>query len=317
MINVKVYCSSANAIFRVKVQFVMKIISRFVLFLVILVGLAPSSLCAKLIIHYKPAVSETDRRQDFVFDIIQAIMDSTVLTDGPYVMEALPEIPWDRLRLSKIQKKYPNFVIRISGVIDSVKGLEYIPIPINRGIVGYRISLILESQQDKFDTISNLNDLISSGLTAGQGPWPDADILRENKLKVIVGPCYEGLFRMLVAKRFDYFPRGVSEVFQELKTWQGKYPQIRLEHNQAFYYPLPRILATSKGNYTLAKRIEKGLKVIFSNGIHRKIWLKYNRKWVKKAQLDHRKIIVLRNDKVLPDLPFDQPKYWYHIEETL
>ena len=268
-------------------------------------------------IHCLSPQSDLDRRQLFVHEIITAVMDSTASSHGPYNIKPIPKMTWHRLDLVASQHRYPNMVIRVTGNIRSIKAFEAVPIPINRGIVGYRIFLIPDTLEDDFTGISDLKDLIASGLTPGQGRWADVGILKANGIDVVVGSNYEGLFAMLMAGRFDFFPRGVNEAFEELEARSQTYPDMRVEKTMAFYYPLPRVLATTKGNTEMAERIEAGLRRIFANGTHKKIWLKYNKKWVEKADLSQRKIIRLENPDALPSLPYDQKIYWYQPGERI
>jgi len=272
----------------------------------------------KLVIYTRAPVSEKDSRQNFVTEIITAAMDHTVDSFGPYERRELPRMSWRRMLNPRTMEAYPNLVIRVSGCDRGISSrLRHIPIPINRGIVGFRLLLISSALQEKFSTISNLSTLRDSGLVAGQGRWLDADILRENDLPVVVGSSYEGLFPMLAAGRFDYLPRGVNEVFSELEGRKTKLPGIQVEEKIALYYPLPRVLATSKDNTALAERLKKGLELIFQNGIHQKIWLKYNREAIKKAQLDRRKIIHINNPFVFDDIPVNRKEYWYLPGDSL
>ncbi len=272
----------------------------------------------KLVIYTRAPVSEKDSRQQFVTEIITAAMDHTVDAYGPYERKELPRMSWRRMFIPRTMEAYPNLVIRVSGCDRGISSsLRHIPIPINRGIVGYRILLIPSALQEKFSAISNLAGLRASGLVAGQGRWLDADILKENDLPVVVGSSYEGLFPMLAAGRFDYLPRGVNEVFSELEGRKTKLPGIQVEEKIALYYPLPRVLATSKDNTALAERLKKGLELIFQNGTHEKIWLKYNRDAIKKAQLDKRKIIHINNPFVFDDIPMDKKEYWYRPGDPL
>jgi hypothetical protein len=270
-------------------------------------------------VHYMSPQSPKDTRQIYVKEIIKACLESTVKSDGPYKMVAATKMNWARMMTLGTQDKYPNLVIRLSGLRNELhNNWLLIPIPINRGIVGYRIFLINRSLQNTFSTISKLEDLRTKGLRAGQGrDWADVEILEENNIQVVSGSDYEGLFEMLSAQRFEYFPRGVNEAFVELADRKDKFPEMHVEETVAFYYPLPRVLATTKGNTKLADRIERGLEKIFEDGTHRKIWLKHNKQSLEKAELHNRKIFTLKNSQALPGLPYDQKKYWYQPGEEL
>ncbi|MFD2449342.1 hypothetical protein ACFSQE_13670 [Vogesella fluminis] len=66
-------------------------------------------------------------------------------------------------------------------------------------------------------TVRDLHDKV-----AGQGhDWPDTYILRAAGLPVETSIGYEALFGMLRHGRFDYFPRGVLEVEDEIRLYGG------------------------------------------------------------------------------------------------
>ncbi|THB79409.1 MAG: hypothetical protein D6B25_01585 [Desulfobulbaceae bacterium] len=269
----------------------------------------------ELIVYYRSPESVHDRRLDFIQEIITELLDRTVASDGPYTLKPLPKMVYLRLGQPKTQQEYPNFIVRLTADHYTADHFEVIPIPINRGIVGYRIFLIDQVLQNDFTNISSLTDLQASGLVAGQGRWTDVDILKENNLSVIEGSNYEGLFWMLKEGRFDYFPRGVNEIFQELADREAEYPEMQIEQTIALYYNLPRVLVTNKGNTAFADRIERGLRSIFNDGTHRKIWIKYNRDNLKKAKLGKRKIFFLKNSSAYPNLPYEDKEYWYQPGE--
>ena len=268
------------------------------------------------IIHIKPRLTDKDHRQVFVHEVIKAVLDETIKTDGPYKLAAATNMNVDRAE--KLRSRYPNLVVRLSGNIQREEHWHMIPIPINKGIVGYRIFLIRKDDQPKFSKISTLQDLIASGLIAGQGrTWDDVAILRKSKLETVDGGQYNGLFRMLMLGRFDYFPRGINEAFEEVEARRDDFPGLAVEQNLVIYYPLPRVLATFKGNHKLASRIERGLEAIFDNGVHEKIWLKHHKKWLDMANLRQRTIIAIKNPFALSNLPYNEDKYWHYPKQKL
>ncbi|NQZ06540.1 MAG: hypothetical protein HRT35_05190 [Algicola sp.] len=96
-----------------------------------------------------------------------------------------------------------------------------IRIPLLKGLLGYRFFIIRQADKAKFKAVNGLMQLRK--LTAGQGhDWPDTEILRANQLKVITSATYLGLFGMLKAKRFDYFPRSINEAWMEAAQYKNQ-----------------------------------------------------------------------------------------------
>lgn len=72
-----------------------------------------------------------------------------------------------------------------------------IRIPINKGVLGWRLGLIRKGSQSQFNDVRGLQDLSRLRLAQGQD-WPDTQIPEANGIKVIGAPSYEGLFRCLL-----------------------------------------------------------------------------------------------------------------------
>ena len=259
--------------------------------------------------------------RNFVLEMIEGAMAASEEKYGKYKLEPMVKMnTWDRLLSAQTIKTYPNVVIRGSA-IDSRKDKTdkthwwnrwmIVPIPLNMGLNGYRLSLIHRDSQNKFMTLASLPQLKSSGMKAGQGDWADADIIKHNGIEVIIGRSYEGLFGMLDIGRFDFFPRALTEIYGEIETRQQKYPNLVVEDRIAIYYSLPRVLLVAKGNTKLAERLDFGLRTMFKNGSHRKIWEYYNKKFIDKSHLNTRKIIRLENPFVTDGLPERDSDFWY------
>lgn len=138
-----------------------------------------------------------------------------------------------------------------------------IKISLIRELNNYRVLLIRAEDQPKFDQVRDINDLRK--FTAGLGSqWPDADVMRNNDLTVIGSPAYLPLFKMLASKRFDYFPRGLYEVWNEAKIHADL--GIVIEKNIMLYYDAPFYFFVNKNNPQLANRIERGLKIAIADG---------------------------------------------------
>ena len=98
--------------------------------------------------------------------------------------------------------------------------------------------MIRKGDQKIYSRIRKLSDFGKLRLGQGDG-WNDIPNLEANKLRVVRGPNYQGLFGMLSLARFDYFPRGVNEILPELSTHQPKYPDLAIEEDLLLHYPFP------------------------------------------------------------------------------
>ena len=66
---------------------------------------------------------------------------------------------------------------------EAERALNVVRIPINRGLIGYRVFIIQKDRQADFDRVRSLADL--KALTGGQGlGWIDTEIMKAANLKI-------------------------------------------------------------------------------------------------------------------------------------
>jgi hypothetical protein len=185
--------------------------------------------------------------------------------------------------------------------------LHAIPIPLHRGLIGYRVLVIRKDRQREFDKIDSLEQL--SAMTGGQGiGWVDTDILRDAGLHIETA-TYDALFRMVQAGHIDYYPRGVIEAYTELQARHAAFPDLVVEKHLLLAYRSDFVFYTSKGNTRLAAAIETGLKKAYRDGSYLRLFNShpYIQMALDWARLSHRTIIWIDNpylsdeDRRIPD----------------
>ena len=141
--------------------------------------------------------------------------------------------------------------------------LRPIRIPALKGLLGHRIFIIREGDQEKFDNVNSLDDLRKIPL--GQGKfWGDTKILKHNNLLVIDPAKYSSLMYMLEGGRFDFFPRGVHEPWSEVEAFSDL--NLTVEESILLIYPFGMYFYVKKGNELLAKAIESGFENAYEDG---------------------------------------------------
>jgi len=188
-----------------------------------------------------------------------------------------------------------------------------IRIPLLKGLLGYRVAIIRAADKEKFAQVSSVK--ILRKFTAGQGhDWPDTKILAANHIDVVTSSTYNGLFDMLETKRFDFFPRGVTEAWQELAM--QKKTKLIIEESILLYYPSPIYFFVNKMNKPLAERIEKGLKLSIDDGSFEQLFVSFpeHKKMFASIKIKQRKIIRLQNPLLSPLTPLDNKKLWYQFK---
>lgn len=185
-----------------------------------------------------------------------------------------------------------------------------IPIPLDQGLLGLRLLLIKESSQARFDQIQNETELREKMLGGFNTNWSDYGIYKSNGLNVLPATKYETLFKMLASGRFDYFSRGLIEVWSELDNFKSQYPDLRVENRFAFYYNIPVYFFVHKDSEQLAQRIEVGLKRIQASGAFSKLFQSYYGEHIVRAKLDKRHIIILQSPQNPQGIPVVKPFWW-------
>ena len=253
--------------------------------------------------------SPSDVRFNDLRELLQGALDRTVPDYGPYSLEQAP-VQMSALRaVEQLERHGLVNVVWSSTSIDRERRFLPIRIPLRKGLLGYRICLISTQDQERIGQIRTLADL--RHLTVGQGTgWADVAIYNAAGIPVTTAP-YPGLFAMVSARRFDLFPRGLSESFQEFALQKQRLPGLAIDRHLLLYYPWPYYFFFNRDDTALAARIETGLKRMRADGSFDAIFHKYNDKWIAAADLKHRVIIRLNNPLLPPETPLDDPSLWF------
>ncbi len=187
--------------------------------------------------------------------------------------------------------------------------LQPIPVPLLKGLMGYRVLLIRPEDQARFSAVKTLEDL--QKLRAGQGTdWPDTTIFMTNGIEVITSTNYEALYKMLAAGRFDFLPRGANQILSELRHNAGI--DIAVERELVLVYPAPLYFFVDRENTRLAERISKGLQAMIDDGSFDQYFYAHPliREALAELRLHERRPIYLHNPLVPEGAPATPLDYW-------
>lgn len=183
-----------------------------------------------------------------------------------------------------------------------------IRIPLDRGLIGWRLLLIRKSDMARFAAIRKIEEL--RAMTALQGhDWPDTDILRANGFKVQTASDYAGMFGMLASGRVDYFPRATFEIWDEAKAHAGE--ELVVAPGLALYYPSAFYYFVNKRNVALAADIERGMALMLADGSYEKLFHEYFGAMIERAALTKRRTFSLRNPLLPHATPLGRREFWY------
>ncbi len=186
---------------------------------------------------------------------------------------------------------------------------QAVPVPLDKGLLGWRVLLIRKADAARFAGIGSLADL--GRLTAGQGhDWIDADILQTAGLPIVTAATYDGLFTMLQTRRFDYFPRSVIEVGPELRNygWLG----LEIEPHLVLHYPSALYFFVNKANRSLYAALMTGLDQARRDGSFDELFRRSFGPMIAELDLAHRRVFELANPQQPADLPLARADYWFN-----
>ena len=252
-------------------------------------------------------VNET-RFQD-LFEILELALEKTYHDYGNFKLIPSDFAMTESRRLQEAKSGRIIDVIWSSTSPQKEEDLRPIRIPLRKGILGYRICFIHQDDQNIVNQVNTLDDLKQFHVGQGFG-WGDIEIYKYNEIPVGDAP-YQSLFSLIGPRRFNLFPRGISEIFKEFSVYGPENPSLAIEKGMAIHYPWPYYFFTSKHNEALAQRIETGLERMINDGSFDAIFNKYNANAIEKSRLNERRLIRLENPFIPEKTPFDRPELWF------
>ncbi|WP_348708752.1 transporter substrate-binding domain-containing protein [uncultured Pseudoalteromonas sp.] len=184
-------------------------------------------------------------------------------------------------------------------------------IPLFRGLLGMRVAIVKAQNRELFSSVNSLQDL--KRFTAGQGKtWPDTKILKANQLPVVTTLKYPNLFPMLEGERFDYFPRGVNEPWDEIANHSEL--NLTVEPHLVIKYTAPLYFFVNKNNHTLHKQLNDALKEMIEDGTFNAMFLADSQVQtvLSKANLSSRRVIELDNPTLSSNTPNKNSPLWFN-----
>jgi len=201
-------------------------------------------------------------------------------------------------------------VIALGTNAEREQRMRPIKIDILRGMVGFRIFVIRAADQAR---IARMNeDELRKQLTFGlNSQWADLPVMRAHGFSVETSTSYDNLFGMLLAGRFDAFPRGLNEAARELEERKTTYPGLSVEKTKALFFPFPIYFWVNKENTALAQRIERGLKLSLEDGSFRKLFETYHAEEIAALASQKRQVVRLDNPIMPPGTPLPDTSWWW------
>ncbi len=294
---------------RKSLKLLVLIINAVVFFWYFLFGNVPLTHALDVVRLHAPH-SEKDVRHIYPRVLLKEALQKTVPTYGPYRIEqSIEGMQRDRALQQMVYGKKINVIVAVTRAEWETETIP-VRIPLLKGLLGYRLFLIRQDNQYLFDAIHDIAQVkvLKAGL---RQQWSTTKALDQLGFLIVTGSSYEGLFRMLSQRRFDYFPRGVNEIFSEFEAHKAEFPDLAIESSLALYLPSPSYFFVSPANPELAKRIETGLLMMIEDGTFDKIFYEFQGDNIERAGLSKRKILRVDNPILPENTPFSHKEFWY------
>lgn len=244
--------------------------------------------------------NKTQSRQQYEREVLEAALNATVASHGQWqLQEDLTDYPLAADEASIFRSKGFDVFGTVAGNTKLAEEKKIlIPLPLMKGLLGYRILIIREDDKEKFAEIKSAQQLqkLRMGIPT---TWADAELFRQNGYKVEEKGSFDDLFSRLENNEFDYVTFGANEVtgvFNERAAASGK---LTVDSSLVVFYPFPLVFYVNPDNKILAGRVARGLQVISTNGVLDSIFKRYFAADLTTVDLPARKMISLKNP-ILP-----------------
>jgi hypothetical protein len=183
-------------------------------------------------------------------------------------------------------------------------------VPLERGLVGWRLALVRRADRERWRDLRRLDELARA--SAGQmSDWPDTEILRANGLPVVTSSHYQGLFEMLAAGRFDYFPRSIIEIDAELAAYH--HLGLEIEPRLLLHYPAALYLYVNPHRPQLAEALRAGMEALVADGTFERLSRRQFGALPQQHHVAERQVLRLSNPLLSPATPLARKALWFAL----
>lgn len=245
--------------------------------------------------------NKTESRQHYEREILEAALNATKTSHGEWqLQEDLTDYPLAADEASVFRSKGFDIFGTVAGntkLADEKKIL--LPLPLMKGLLGYRILIIRAADKEKFAAIKSPAQLqkLRMGIPS---TWADAELFRKNGYAVQERGSFDDLFTRLENNEFDYVTFGANEVTGVFNERAAKSGKLLIDSSLLVFYPFPLVFYVNPENKMLAARMTQGLQAISGNGELDKIFNRYFSADITAVNLPARTMITLKNP-ILPN----------------
>lgn len=278
------------------------------LILAVLLSFVAGAAPALRVIYGSPArqLESVDQRYQ-----LQLLREALQASGEPFVLQASGQ---DMVQSRVLKEIAAGQVDVYWSMTSAAREQQLLPvrIPLDKGLNGWRLLLIRQGEQARFQHIQVLSQL--KKLTFIQGhDWPDTTILQHNGLAVLTSAHPPQLFDMLEKKRGDAFPRAVFEAYADALRQPA---QFAVEPKLVLVYPSAVYFFVNRDNQRLASAIERGLRQLIASGRFELLFQQRYGAAIALAGLSKRRQIRLVNPMAPLDFPLSDSSLWFQPVTT-
>ena len=207
-------------------------------------------------------------------------------------------------------------ILWLGGSKTRARDLLMVPIPLERGLVGYRQFIIRKERIAEFDAIKTLADLANFKACHG-AQWGDTEILRAAKLPLVTSVNYESLFKQLAAGRCDYFPRGIHQGKVEVSNRAAVFPDLIVYEPLILHYAFATYFYVHPKNHGLAQWLQEGLEKMIDDGelIAYMQEQEHTRHAFPLYGAEAKRFLTLPNSNLPASSDEKNPRYWFQVSD--
>lgn len=252
----------------------------------------------KVVITSDGIANNSDDPSYFYEQLLVLALEKTRATDGDYILSYNTHrggIARDR---AMVIAGAGIDVMWASATKEREQQMRVVPVDLLKNLNNFRVLLINKDAQLQFSQVKNVNDLRQFAVGSGEH-WTDGMIMKDNGFRVTATSSYNGLFKMLAARRFNFISRGLHEIGFDTHVYKSF--NLTQEETLLLKYDMPirYCFFVNKNNTKLADRLERGLKITQQDGSFDQLFyqmpsFKEGEEILKHA---HRTVIELKNTK--------------------
>lgn len=285
-----------------------------IFFLILLITISLPNAFGKDIIKLSLGFSTHEVRNKYILDILNNALELGQDKFGEFEIQILDvSIPNQREAFIIAQGELLNVAMALT-TAEWEKDTIPIYIPLRRGLLNYRLLAINKADLEKFNNITNLEQLkkLYVGL---RRDWATRKVLNHLDFNIVDTYSYDNLFAMLSKGRFDYTVRGIYEINDEIQSRKDKFDNVIVAPTLALYIPAPVYFFVSPKFPQIAERLKFGLERMVESKQIEDIFNKTYFHYVKEAGLENRTIINIGNPLLSEKTPFERKELWFDFAE--